>query len=139
MKLTDYVLSAIIASILIISFSGVYAEESQTVEIEVKYTNDDRADFSGMEIRVYQDFDKSVFLKKTLENNPDTITVPQNHRYKIEVYANGMYGDVGYIQVNDKPEKLVIGIPLSGGLKLNVFYDDGYTPLKDARIVIKSD
>ena len=127
---------AITTLVLISLFENVYAEE--TIKVEIKYTNGDRADFNGIKLLVYQDFDKSVFLEKSLENNPDVITVPENHRYKIKVYANGMYADVVYVQVNDKSEEITINIPLSGGLKFNIFYKDGQIPIEGARIVIKS-
>ena len=119
-----------------ISFEDVFAEEQ--IQVEVKYNNGDRADFYGMKLVVYQDFDKTIFLEKQLENNPDTITVPENHRYKIEVYANGMYAGVGYVQLENNSETITIDIPLSGGLKFNVYYQDGETPMEGARIVIKS-
>ena len=127
---------AITTLVLISSFENVYAEE--TIQVEIKYTNGDRADFNGIKLLVYQDFDKSIFLEKTLENNPDVITVPENHRYKIEVYANGMYADVEYVQVNNKSEEITINIPLSGGVKFDVYYEDGKTPIQGARIVVKS-
>ena len=127
---------AITTLALISSFENVYAEE--TIQVEIKYTNGDRADFNGMKLLVYQDFDKSIFLEKTLENNPDVITVPENHRYKIKVYANGMYADVGYVQVNNKSEEITINIPLSGGVKFDVYYKDGQTPIQGVRIVVKS-
>ena len=59
---------------LIISFDNAYAEESQTIQVEIKYTNGDRADYNGMKLIIYQDFNKSPILEKTLENNPDVIT-----------------------------------------------------------------
>jgi len=126
----------LVAFVFGISFEDAFAEEQ--IQVEVKYNNGDRADFYGMKIVVYQDFDKTIFLEKQLENNPDTITVPENHRYKIEVYANGMYAGVGYVQLENNPENITIDIPLSGGLKFNVFYQDGETPMEGARIVIKS-
>ena len=137
MKLNKIIIPfVLIGFVLMISFDNVYADE--TIQVEIKYTNGDRADFNGMKLLVYQDFEKSVFLEKQLENNPDTITVPENHRYKIEVYANGMYADVEYVQVNNNSEEIVINIPLSGGLKFDVFYEDGQTPMEGARVVIKS-
>lgn len=114
-----------------------YAQEMENIEIEIKYTNGDRADFNGMEIIAYQDFDKTPLFKKILKQNPTTITVPENHRYKIEVYANGMYADVGYVQLNKNPEKLNINIPLSGGIEIGVFYKNG-NPIKGATVVLKS-
>jgi len=138
MKINYFFIFFTIISVCVISFESGYAEETQTIQIEIKYTNGDRADFNGMKLLVYQDFSKEVFLEKQLENNPDFITVPENHRYKIEVYANGMYADVGYVQLDDISKNIQIDIPLSGGLKFNVYYEDGETPIKGARVVVKS-
>ena len=115
-----------------------YGEDNEAIEIEIEYTNGDIADFNAMKILVYQDFDKEVFLEQKLSSNPDFILVPENHRYKIEVYADGIYGDVGYVQLDNEPEKLNIDIPLSGGLQLNVFYKNGEIPIKDATVILKS-
>ena len=115
-----------------------YSQESGIVQIEVKYTNGDRADFYGMSLIIYQDYNKQPILKKEMVNNPDSISLPKDHRYKIEVYANGMYGDVGYVDLNSNQEKINITIPLSGGLQFNVFYKDGQTPIKSATVSIKS-
>lgn len=123
---------------LMIPVNSVYAQESKTVQVEVKYTNMDLADFYGMSLVIYQDYDKIPIIKKEMENNPESISLPKDHRYKIEVYANGMYGDVGYIDLKSNQEKININIPLSGGLQFNVFYKDGQTPIKDAKISVKS-
>ena len=123
---------------LIIPVNSVYPQESRTVQVEVKYTNGDRADFYGMSLVIYQDYGNVPILKKDMENNPDSISLPKDHRYKIEVYANGMYGDVGYVDLKSNQEKININIPLSGGLQFNVFYKDGQTPIKGATVSIKS-
>jgi len=139
MKLNKlFTLLVLVTFVLIISFDNVYAEESQTIQVEIKYTNGDRVDYNGMKLIVYQDFNKSPILEKTLEDNPDVITLPENHKYKIEVYANGMYADVGYVELKNDPKKLEINIPLSGGIKFEIYYEDGKTPIQGARIVIKS-
>jgi peptidoglycan/xylan/chitin deacetylase (PgdA/CDA1 family) len=91
-----------------------------------------------MSLTIYQDYNKQPILKKEMVNNPDSISLPKDHRYKIEVYANGMYGDVGYVDLNSNQEKINIIIPLSGGLQFNVFYKDGQTPIKSATVSIKS-
>ena len=127
-----------IVPLMLFGFDNVFAEESQNIQVEVKYNNGDRADFYGMQLVVYQDQSKEVFLEKQLENNPDTITVPQNHKYKIEIYANGMYAGVGYVQLGETDEDITINIPLSGGLKVDVFYEGGEKPIEGARVVIKS-
>ncbi|MEX0862979.1 polysaccharide deacetylase family protein, partial [Nitrosopumilus sp.] len=131
------IIAIIIFSItLMISIENAYADK--TIEVEIKYTNDDRVDHNEIKLLVYQDFNNKPMLEKTLESNPDFITVPENHRYKIEVFVNGMYGDVGYVQLNNNPEKLIINIPLSGGVQFGVFYKNGQVPIKDATVIIKS-
>ena len=138
MRINYFIVLFALVSTGIISFESVYAEQTQTVQVEIKYTNGDRADFNGMKVLVYQDFSKEVFLEKQIENNPDIIIVPENHRYKIEVFVNGMYADVGYVQLDNTSKNIQIDIPLSGGLKFNVFYEDGETPIEGARVVVKS-
>jgi len=68
-----------------INLNTAYAEENETIEIDVKYTNGDIADFNSMKILVYQDFQKEPILEKKLISNPDFISVSENHRYKIGV------------------------------------------------------
>ena len=132
------IFTIIITATLGFSINNIFAEELETIQIEIKYTNGDRVDFSEIKIKVYQDFDKTPILEKKLENNPDFISLPENHRYKIEVFVNGMYADVGYVQSLTTSTELEIKIPLSGGIKFNIFYNDGETPIEGARIVIKS-
>jgi len=128
----------ILVGSLIIPVNSVYSQESRTVQVEVKYTNGDRADFNGMSLVIYQDYNNMPILKKEMGDNPDSISLPKDHRYKIEVYANGMYGAVGYVDLKNDQEKIDINIPLSGGLQFNVFYKDGQTPIKGATVSIKS-
>ena len=123
---------------LIIPINSAYSQESKTVQVEVKYTNGDEADFYGMNLVVYQDYNSAPILKKEMDSNPYPISLPKDHRYKIEVYANGMYGDVGYIDLKNNQEKINIDIPLSGGLQFNIFYKDGQTPINGATVSIKS-
>ena len=120
------------------SFNHAYAEESQSLQIEVKYTNGDRIDAYQTNYKIYQDSDKNPFLEKQLESNPETVSLPKDHRYKVEVFVNGMFSEVGYIDLKENSEKLEIKIPLPGGLKFNVFFEDGETPIEDATIIIKS-
>lgn len=120
------------------SLGNAYSEDSQSLQIEVKYTNGDRIDAYQTHYVVYQDTDQNPFLEKKLEFNPETIVLPKDHRYKVEVYVNGMFAEVGYVELNNDPEKLEIKIPLPGGLKFNVYYEDGQTPIDSATLIIKS-
>ncbi len=123
---------------LIVSLGPVYSEESNLLQIEIKYTNGDRIDAYQTTYKVYQDFDKTPIIEKELETNPETISLPINHKYKVEVYVNGMFSEVGYIELKESSEKLDIGIPLPGGIKFHVFFEDGETPIENAIVKIKS-
>lgn len=125
-------------SIMITSVAYSYGEESSSLQIEVKYTNGDRIDAYQTNFVIYQDSDKNPFLEKKPETNPETVTLPKDHRYKVEVYVNGMFSEVGYIELKNSLEKLEVNIPLPGGLKFNVFFEDGETPIDGATVIIKS-
>ncbi|WP_371504934.1 polysaccharide deacetylase family protein [Nitrosopumilus adriaticus] len=133
------IFSIIFSVLLSVNYvDSALAEESETIEVEIKYTNGDRADFNGMKLIVYQDFNKEPLLEKNMSSNPDVITVPENHRYKIEVYTNGVFGDVEYIQLGNTSKKVVISIPISGGIQFEVFYKNGETPIEGATLILKS-
>ena len=123
---------------LVIPFVSSYSEELQTLKIEIKYINGDRIDTYQAKYVIYQDQEKTPILEKTLESNPVSIALPRDHHYKVEVFVNGIFSEVGYIELHDNSENLNINIPLSGGLKFNVFYEDGETPIDNVIVVIKS-
>ncbi len=123
---------------LVTPFISSYSEESNTLKIEIKYTNGDRIDTYQTKYIVYQDNEKTPFLEKRLNLNPDTINLPIDHKYKVKVFVNGMFSEVGYVDFKSEPEKLDINIPLPGGLKFNVFFEDGEKPIDNAIVVIKS-
>ena len=127
-----------VSVILIYSTGNAYAEEIQTIEIEIKYTNGDRVEYYDTKILVYQDFNKIPILEKELVGNPDSITVEKYHKYKIEVYVNGIYADVGYIQLDNLPVNMDINIPMSGRIQFEIYYKNGVTPIKDATLILKS-
>jgi peptidoglycan/xylan/chitin deacetylase (PgdA/CDA1 family) len=124
--------------IFVNSVNSAFAQEPETIEIEIKYTNGDRVDFNEMKLVVYQDFNKEPFLEKDLQSNPDYITIPKNHKYKIEVYSNGIFGDVSYFQFDSISKKVDISIPISGGIKFEVFYKKGEIPIDGATVVLKT-
>ena len=123
---------------LTVSLGTAYSEEYNVLQFEIKYTNGDRIDAYQTAYKVYQDFDKTPIIEKKLETNPETISLPINHKYKVEVYVNGMFTEVGYVELKESSEKLNINIPLPGGLKFHVFFEDGETPIENAIVKIKS-
>ncbi|MFB5648961.1 MAG: hypothetical protein ACE5RM_05710, partial [Candidatus Nitrosomaritimum aestuariumsis] len=122
----------------IVPFTSVYADENQQLQIEIRYTNGDRISTYQAEYVVYQDNEKTPFIEQGLEINPDNLYLPQNHEYRVEVFVNGIFSEMKKIELNEQSEKLQINIPLSGGIKFNVFYEDKETPVEGSTIVIKS-
>ncbi|MFQ5440474.1 MAG: polysaccharide deacetylase family protein [Nitrosopumilaceae archaeon] len=123
---------------LLVPIGMSYAEELTTLELEVKYTNGDRRDAFQTSYVVYQDFSSTPFLEKDFETMPESISLPENHRYKIAIFVDGLYSETGYIDLGNSPEKLDIRIPLPGGIQFNVFFDKGEKPFGNAIIKLKS-
>ena len=133
----------IAALVLILMYPTVsYAEENTgSLEIGIQYTNGDRVAPSEMVYKVYQDTRDNLF--KTIEgpsSNPYYLnSLPLNYKYIVEVYVNDMYSGIGSADLTAAQTKdLTIKIPLSGGFRFNVFYDDGNTPIEGAEVSIKS-
>lgn len=133
----------IAAFVLILMYPSVsYADENKgSLEIAIQYTNGDRVAPSEMVYKVYQDTHSNLF--KTIEepsSNPYYLTsLPLNYKYIVEVYVNDMYSGTGSMDLTTVQTKdLMIKIPLSGGFRFNVFYNDGNTPVEGADVSIKS-
>ena len=115
-------------------------QETGSIEADIKFTNADRADSYGMVLKIYQDFNKTPYkIIESLPSNPFNITsLPLGHKYTVEVYVNSMYAGVGYVNLQTNQQRLDMSIPLSGGMRFNVFFKDGTTPLAGATVLIKS-
>jgi peptidoglycan/xylan/chitin deacetylase (PgdA/CDA1 family) len=137
---TKYIISFFLV-LVILQPILVYADQGTgSIEINVKYTNQDRADYSSMTLKVYQDFNTTPYKEiSSLSANPyNIVSLPIGHKYKVDVYANGMYASSGYVDLESTQEVLDIKIPLPGGMRFTVFYNDGLTPIDGANISIKS-
>ncbi len=109
------------------------------LEIFLKTENGDRVFPQGVTVKVFQDLQQSPIRTATqLENNPFSVSLPLNHRYKVEVYMHDMYAGASFVDLKKAQEKMEITIKNQGGMRLSVFYKDGETPLAGADIVVKS-
>jgi hypothetical protein len=118
--------------------------DTGSISATVSYANGDRAYSYGISLKIYQDANQSVFRNiDSISSNPFTIdSLPLGHTYKIEVYANGMYSDIEYVQLDQStknlaPKNLVLHLSPPGGLLPNVFYNDGVTPISNAIVYVK--
>ena len=115
-------------------------QDTSFITVTLAYVGGDRAYSSTMALKVYQDTNQTVFRDiESLSGNPFDITsLPVGHKYKIEVYANGMYSSVGYVDLQKTPQQLTLNLPLPGGLQPDIFYNDGYTPISNATVHVRS-
>lgn len=133
--------AAILLGMCVVAMPYVWAQESTgTLNVYLKNEKNERAAPDGISIKVYMDQQKTVFKEiAAIENNPFSISsLPLKHNYRIEVYVNSMYADVGYVTMQQTSQNLDISIKNAGGLLLNIFYKDGETPLPGAQVWIKS-
>ncbi|HYL65522.1 MAG TPA: polysaccharide deacetylase family protein [Nitrosopumilaceae archaeon] len=139
-QITKYIASFFLV-LMILQPILVYADQSTgSIEINVKYTNNDRADYSSMTLKVYQDLNTIPYKEiSSLSANPyNIVSLPIGHKYKVEVYANGMYSSTDYVDLQTNHEVLDTTIPLPGGIRFSVLYNDGSTPIENAVVLVKS-
>ena len=118
-----------------------YAQEATgSIDVTIRYNTFDRADTYALTLKVYQDNNEDPFVVIGFpETNPVMVdSLPLDHKYKVEVYVNGMFSGSGKIVVNGD-EKMEILIPPAGGMVFRVLYSDKSTPVADAIISVFSD
>jgi len=117
----------------------VYAQQSASIELEVKYWNGDLVDPTETQITIFQD-GNAEFKTIKLSTNPQIISgIPQGHNYSFEILRHGIHiFTSNTILLNSDLEKTVLIIPPEGGMKFKVYYNDGYTPIQEAKVVIRS-
>ncbi|MEM3173018.1 MAG: hypothetical protein QXE82_05720, partial [Candidatus Nitrosotenuis sp.] len=117
-----------------------FSQSTGTLNVSIKSENGDRVVPQGLVLKVFRGLDTLPLRELSpLNENPLAISsLPLNHRYKVEVYMNSMYAGVGFIDMKKEQEDLEITIKNTGGMRLNIFYKDGQTPIAGAAVTIKS-
>ncbi len=128
-------------ALVLLNMDLSFAQETGSIEVEIRFTNQDRISNWQTVLEVYQDNNQAPFT--TIEfpdSNPYVIeSLPLGHKYTVKVFVNNMYAGEGFISKLDKPtSQLDINIPLQGGIRFVVLYNDGQTPIEDATVSVKS-
>ena len=133
------IIMSLMSCLVFIAISNAYAQEMGSIEIQVNEWNRDLISPDDTKIVIYQD-KSSVFTTLNLSKNPQIITgIPQGHIYSFEIVRHGIHIPTSNIvSLNSDLEKTVITIPPEGGMKFKVYYNDGYTPISEAKVVIRS-
>jgi len=118
-----------------------FAENTGTIELELRYQNGDRLITYQTVLKIFQDKITEPFrIIEFPESNPYLIeSLPLNHKYTVKVYVNDMFAEQSFIILDEAKEKLKILIPLQAGMQFTVVYNDGNTPIEGADVSIKSD
>src|SRR5690348_14350451 len=77
-----------------------FGQQTSTLEIDLKSMSGDMADYHGIAMKIYQNNGNVPFTTiNSLSGNPYKISLPTGYQYKAEVYANSMYANVGYVNL----------------------------------------
>ncbi len=142
-RILKYFLSACILCLVIFFPVQAFSQtETGSIEIVLKYTNGDYVPPSEITLFLYQDKNSNPYLEELITSNPVIFTsLPLYHRYDVEIFINGMFAGQSFVEfeINEPTEvSQEIVVPLSGGLRLQVLYDDSETPIEGAVVSIKS-
>jgi peptidoglycan/xylan/chitin deacetylase (PgdA/CDA1 family) len=136
-----YIAGSVLTSIVMFFiFTSAYGENVGSIAVNLMYTNGDIADYGPVSLKIYQDFSSSPFKEiESLSGNPfNIVSLPIDHKYKIEAYANSMYSSVVYVDLQQSHQDVTINLPLPGGMRINAFYNDKTTPISNATVFIRS-
>ena len=135
------IVSLIVFFFVIVGLPISFAEETGSIKVEIKYTNGDKLNTWQTTVKVLQDDgDYSYVVVENPKTNPFLIdSLPLGHKYTVEVYVNSMFAGTSFLNLEEKEGKLNVVIPLSGGYRFVVLYNDGQTPIEGVTISIKSD
>ncbi len=91
-------------------------------------------------MKIYQDNGQIPYrIIESITGNPfNIVSLPFGHQYKIDVYANGMYSSSNYVTLEQTQQNINVNIPLPGGMRVNVLYNDGQTPVVNSFVDVRS-
>jgi len=115
-----FLLTTLLVFFLVLTESSLaFAEETGSIEVDIKFLNGDRLDTWQTTIQVFQDNSDTSYV--TIENpkfNPYLIdSLPLGHKYTAKVYVNNMFAGQSFLNLEESEEHLPVNIPLSGGMR----------------------
>ena len=128
-------------SLILLNYPLSFAEETGSIDLQIKFVNNDRISNWQTVLKIFQDKDTNPYrIIEFPESNPYVIdSLPLDYKYTVEVYVNDMYAGEGFLWLKDTTAQMDVTIPLQAGMQFFVYYSDGYTPIQDVTVSIKSD
>ncbi|TBR11055.1 MAG: carboxypeptidase regulatory-like domain-containing protein [Candidatus Nitrosotenuis sp.] len=125
--------------LLLVPISLSFGEQNEgSLQIDIKSWGGELADYHGIVLKIYPDFSQTPTVVP-LPSNPYTMSLPLDHRYKIEVYVSSMYANVDYVRLVPDNPKVEISVPIPGSVRFTVVNTDGNTPIEGASVSVQSD
>ena len=111
-----------------------------TIETEILYDNGKIVNYNGLVVKIYQDFSGDPYrVLDSISSNPYKISsLPLDHRYTIQIYRHGMYSGQSTLELKSDLEKLAVKIFLPLRINFDVYYNDGQTPINEAKVSLTS-
>ncbi|MGQ0792408.1 MAG: polysaccharide deacetylase family protein [Nitrosopumilaceae archaeon] len=139
------VISTPIVSILALFFIiqsiiPVFGEDLSQVEIDIKNSNGDRTAASNVVFKVYQYAKDTLYteLKPKSDYPYFVASLPVDHKYRLDGFVNGMFAGSSIINIKNNHEQIDFILPKSSGMNLQILYNDNYTPIVGATVIIKN-
>lgn len=124
--------------LVLVPYTQVSGESSSgSLEVIMRSTTGEMADYHGVVLKIHSDDKEPLVIPAT--SNPFDVSLPINHKYKIEVFASSMYCDVDFVEMTGKNQQVELSIPIPGSTRLNVLYSDGGIPIDGALVSLRSD
>ena len=114
-------------------------EETKKIKFHLKYPHGDRAETAGAKLIFYTEHSKVPYtIIERIPPNPYFETIlPIHEKYKIEIYIKDMFSGESYFDPRENNDEIIdLLIYRAAGLTLQVYYDDGYTPIENARVLL---
>ncbi len=110
---------------------------TEQIQISLNYPNGDRVDLSDTKIIIFKENEKLSELEGNSNLQFFDVKLPRDNHYKVEVFIEDMFSGYQIFAV-DRSKELHISIPFSSGVQFNVFYNDGQTPIPNAKVILKT-
>ena len=139
LQIFGIIVAALLGFVLLLP-SHAYGETMGSVAVSLSYSNGDIADYWPVSLKIFQDTSTVLYRDiESLSGNPfNIVSLPVGHQYKIEAYVNGLHASDSYVNLQQLHQDLNVILPLSGGMRLDVYYNDGVTPLTNATVSVVS-
>ena len=128
----------ILMLVFVVPIMLAYGEPAEgLLQVNIMSPTGERVDYHGMVLKIYQDASETPTVV-SLTSNPYDVSLPLNHRYKIEVYTNSMYAGVNFVKLDSSNQKVELRVPIPGSAHFTLVYSDGYTPIDGASVSLRS-